>query len=61
MLLEQLEVSFEVEEAHVHHVDQVSSVVWVELFFFHVLQVKDLLLGNDINFREFDILSLWLI
>lgn len=50
MLLEQLKVLLEVEEAHVHHADQVLSVVRVKLSLLHILQVEDLLLCNQVNF-----------
>lgn len=56
MLLKQLEVLLEVKEAHIHHVDQILSIVWVELLLLHFCQVKDLLLCNQVNFRELDVL-----
>jgi len=55
MLLEQLKVLLEVEETHVHQVNQILSVFLIVLLLLHGGQVSDFLHRSLVNFGNFKI------
>jgi len=55
MLLEQLEVLLEVEEAHVHQVNQILFVFLIVLLLVHCGQVSDFLHLGWVDCRDFEV------